>query len=157
VVLMAADPLDKVLQLVAEGRLTAEEAAPILAALDEQPDATNERGARPATAAGGAARSGRDEPPGGFGLNPPPDFADAASWGSASEGAPRSLRIEVREGGRQVVNLRLPIAVGRFALDRVPGLSGDQVERVREALSSGLRGPVLTVDDGDSGVRIVLD
>ena len=32
------------------------------------------------------------------------------------------------------MNLRLPIAVGRFALDRVPGLSGEQVERVREAL-----------------------
>ena len=34
---MAADPLDDVLRLVAEGRLTAEEAAPILAALDERP------------------------------------------------------------------------------------------------------------------------
>ena len=30
---MAADPLDEVLRLVAEGRLTAEEAAPVLAAL----------------------------------------------------------------------------------------------------------------------------
>jgi hypothetical protein len=63
----------------------------------------------------------------------------------------------VRENGRQVVNLRLPIAVGRLALDRVPGLSGDQVERVREALSSGMRGPILQVEDGDSGVRIVLE
>ena len=33
---MAADPLDEVLRLVAEGRLTADEAAPILAALDER-------------------------------------------------------------------------------------------------------------------------
>lgn len=55
------------------------------------------------------------------------------------------------------MNLRLPIAVGRLALDRVPGLSGDQVDRVREALNSGMRGPVLEVSDGDDVVRIVLE
>lgn len=125
---MSADPLDQVLRLVAEGRLTAEEAAPILAALDERSAPGRERG----------------EPPGGFGS------------GAASRGA-TTLRIEVRDAGRTVVNLRLPIAVGRFALDRVPGLSGDQVTRVREALSSGLRGPVLEVDDEGDGVRIVLE
>ena len=58
----------------------------------------------------------------------------------------------------QVVNLRLPIAVGRLALDHVPGLSGDQVDRVREALASGIRGPILSVDDGDGEhVRIVVE
>ena len=56
-----------------------------------------------------------------------------------------------------MVNLRLPIAVGRLALDRVPGLSGEQVDRVREALNGGLRGPVLEVEDGDNVVRIVLE
>jgi hypothetical protein len=72
-------------------------------------------------------------------------------------GTPSTLRIEVRDNGRSVVNLRLPMAVGRFALDRVPGLSGDQVTRVREAMNSGFRGPVLVVDEGGSGVRIVLE
>jgi hypothetical protein len=130
---MTADPLDQVLRLVAEGRLTAEEAAPILEALD---------------APGG--RTSRDE------------RASGAPAGEDPEAHPdrgaTSLRIEVRDGGRPVVNLRLPIGVGRFALDRVPGLSGEQVARVREALRSGLRGPVLEVaeDDGD-GVRIVLE
>ncbi len=138
---MSADPLEQVLRLVAEGRLTADEAAPILAALDAR----------------GAGRSPRSDPPGGFGVNPPPDGAPAGRAGGSLGGA-TSLRIEVRDGGRSVVNLRLPIAVGRFALDRVPGLSGDQVARVREALSSGLRGPVLEVnEDGDDGVRIVLE
>jgi hypothetical protein len=146
VVLMSADPLDQVLRLVAEGRLTAEEAAPILAALDERSTPRRDRG----------------EPPGGFGSNPPPGFGAGAGAGAgAGEGAASrgatTLRIEVRDGGRSVVNLRLPIAVGRFALDRVPGLSGDQVTRVREALSSGLRGPVLEVDDEGDGVRIVLE
>jgi hypothetical protein len=145
VVLMAADdPLERVLNLVAEGRVSAEEAASILAALDERPG--------PGTAAGAGARSvpPRDEPPGGFGSSPPPSF-DPGSGGAAS------LRLEVRESGRQVVNLRLPIAVGRLALDRVPGLSGEQVDRVREALSGGLRGPVLEVEDGENVVRIVLE
>ena len=142
---MAADPLEQVLRLVSEGRLTAEEAGPILAALDERP-ATGP-GAAPGTRLGAVPR---DEPPGGFGVNPPPSF-DGPSSGATS------LRLEVRENGRQVVNLRLPIAVGRLALDRVPGLSGEQVERVREALAGGMRGPILQVDDGPNGVRIVLE
>ena len=143
---MAADPLEQVLRLVSEGRLTAEEAGPILAALDDR------TGAAPGGGGGSGARNDapRDEPPGGFGFHPPPSF-DSPSSGATS------LRLEVRENGRQVVNLRLPIAVGRLALDRVPGLSGEQVERVREALAGGMRGPILQVDDGPNGVRIVLE
>ena len=140
----ADDPLERVLNLVAEGRVSAEEAASILAALDERPGQ--------GTAAGGGARSAppRDEPPGGPGSSPSPSFDPGG-------GAAASLRLAVRECGRQVVNLRLPIAVGRLALDRVPGLSGEQVDRVREALNGGLRGPVLEVEDGDNVVRIVLE
>jgi hypothetical protein len=148
---MAADPLDQVLRLVADGRLSAEEAAPILAALDET---------TPPAAGGGDGRRGRspgDAPPGGFGANPPPGFGTDADLLDGSATAPTSLRIEVRDAGRQVVNVRLPIAVGRFALDRVPGLSGEQVDRVREAMRTGFRGPVLVVDEGDSGVRILLE
>ncbi|HEY3336349.1 MAG TPA: hypothetical protein VGK16_14040 [Candidatus Limnocylindrales bacterium] len=140
---MAADPLDQVLRLVAEGRLSAEEAAPILAALDEAP---------PAEAGGGTGSASRTE----RGSSPSGRSADPIQ-GEAPTGAPSSLRIEIRDNGRNVVNLRLPIAVGRFALDRVPGLSGEQVTRVREAMNSGFRGPVLVVDDGGSGVRIVLE
>ena len=145
---MAADPLDQVLRLVAEGRLTAEEAAPILAALDEQPAQGRRSG-----------RSRRRRAARWLRLRPPARVRRSAKTPRAADPstAPRSLRIEVRESGRQVVNVRLPLAVGRFALDRVPGLSGEQVDRVREALQSGFRGPVLVVDEGDSGVRIVLE
>ena len=127
---------------MAEGRLSAEEAGPLLAALDEAPAGVDARRwhrgpIRPPTA---ASSSGR-----------------APLEGQVLTGAPSTLRIEVRDNGRSVVNLRLPMAVGRFALDRVPGLSGDQVTRVREAMNSGFRGPVLVVDDGGSGVRIVLE
>ena len=146
---MAADPLDQVLRLVAEGRLTADEAAPILAALDEQAPS------RLAPESG----AGRSEPPGGFGFDTPPGSAE---WpGPATEPGPgrasSTLRIQVRDAGRNVVNLRLPLAVGRFALDRVPGLSNEQVDRVREAMSSGFRGPILDVDDDGDGVRISIE
>ena len=88
----------------------------------------------------------------------PGESAGPAFTSDATPGGPAtSLRIEVRDAGRSVVNLRLPLAVGRFALDRVPGLSVDQVTRVREAMNSGFRGPVLVVDDDGDGVRISLE
>lgn len=127
---MAADPLDQVLRLVAEGRLTAEEAAPILAALDASPI-----DARPAAA---------DQP-------------DSGRRASGAPGSPGTLRIEVRDHGRPVVSMRLSAAAAKFGLDHVPGLSEDQVRRVREALSSGFRGSVLEVDDQGDGVRIILE
>ena len=135
------DPLEQVLRLVAEGRLTAEEAGPIIAALDDRP----------------ADRPSRPEPPGGFGPNPPPDTPPPGPDGFAGGRGASTLRIEVRDHGRLVVNLRLPIAAGRFALDSVPGLSGDQVTRVRDALRSGARGTLLEVDDHGDGVRILLE
>ena len=120
------DPLDDVLRLVATGRLTAEEAAPILDALQ----------------AGAEAEA----------------TATEASFGRSS-GAARAIRIEVSERGRQVVNLRVPLALGRMAIDHVPGLAPDTVARIREALDEGLTGPVLVVDDDQDGggVRIVIE
>jgi hypothetical protein len=146
---MAVDPLDQVLRLVADGRLTAEEAAPILAALDEQGPG------RPAA----EASTRWAEPPPEFGFDTPPGPGE---WpGTTTERGPgqpsSTLRIQVRDAGRNVVNLRLPLAVGRFALDRVPGLSNEQVDRVREAMSSGFRGPILDVDDDGDGVRISIE
>jgi SHOCT-like domain len=139
VVLMAADPLDEILRLVAEGRLTADEAAPILAALDERPsDAGTGAGSGPTP--DDPARRGQGE-----------------TAGAAQGGAPRTLRIEITDGGRPVVNLRLPIAVGKLALDRIPGLPAEHVARIREALRNGYRGSVLEVDDDGDGVRIVLE
>jgi hypothetical protein len=118
-----ADPIEEVLRLVSEGRLSAEEAAPVLDALE-------------------AARGGEED-----------DEPAAATRPQA-----RAVRIEVTESGRQVVNLRVPLALGRMALDRVPGLSIDNIGRIREALDQGLTGPIVAVDDGDgSTVRIVVE
>jgi hypothetical protein len=118
------DPLEQVLRLVAEGRLTAEEAAPVIDALQAD-DAATDRESQPAP----------------------------------SGSMPRALRIEVSEGGRKVVNLRVPLSIGRMAIDHVPGLSNDNITRIREALDQGMTGPVLVVDEGGdgNGVRIVLE
>jgi hypothetical protein len=129
------DAYETVLRLVSEGRLTAEEAAPILDALD--------------AGAAGPARAAAPDTASGTGNGPRP---------AAPEGAPTALRIEVRDEGRQVVNLRLPLALGRFALERVPGLTGSHADRIREALQHGVRGPIVMVDDEDGdSVRIVLE
>lgn len=127
-----ADALDQVLRLVADGRLTAAQAAPILDALAEDDD---------------RATPGLD-----------PVRADATD---DSTGAPRgsatSIRIEITEGGRKVVNLRVPVALGRMALDRIPGLSGTNADMVRQALADRRSGTLLDIDDDGSGVRIALE
>jgi hypothetical protein len=124
------DPLERVLELVANGRLTADEAAPILEALES-------RGA----GGGGSSR---------------PD--DVGGSGAMDPGKARYARVEVKERGRRVVDLRVPISLGRFALSRVPGLSREQINDVEEAVVSGARGPIFDVEDADGdGVRIVLE
>ncbi|HEX5014476.1 MAG TPA: hypothetical protein VFV72_09995 [Candidatus Limnocylindrales bacterium] len=132
-----SDALDEVLQLVASGVLSAEEAAPVIDALQ----------------AAGVTGDRSDEDA----ANARPDGMTASGRGTG--GRPRTLRIEVAEDGRKVVNLRVPLAIGRMGLDRIPGLSPDTTARIRQAFDEGLTGPILAVDeDGDgNGVRIVLE
>ena len=131
------DPLDRVLRLVAEGRLTADEAAPILEALESKPK--GEAGPGPAPA-----------------FEPGPSAEPGAGNGEVRQ--PRWARIEVRENGRRVVDLRVPISLGRFALSRVPGLSTEQISEVEQAVMTGAHGPILDVEDADGDrVRIVLE
>jgi hypothetical protein len=126
--------MDDVLRMVAEGRLSAEEAEPILAALDAAEQAT-------------AGKS----PEAGSGAGQPVEP-------SASSSAGRSIRVEVTDGGQVAVNLRLPASLGDLGLEGIPGLSRPNIDRIREALRAGSRGPVFeAVDDRGDGVRIVLD
>ena len=126
------EPLDRVLQLVADGKLTAEEAAPILDALERKQQTAD-------------------------GAGDGPVVIDAEP-GTDTGRSPRFARVEVRESGRRIVDLRVPISLGRFALSRVPGLSNQQIAEVEEAVISGARGPILDVEDSDGdGVRIILE
>ena len=69
------------------------------------------------------------------------------------------MRVEVKERGRNVVNVRVPVALGQAAIGYVPGISASDAERIREALALGLTGQILEVmeDEGDNSVRIVLE
>lgn len=125
---MPDDPLESVLRLVAEGRLTADEAKPILDAIDA--------GAADASAPLGPSAEPATSPGGGPG---------------------RAIRLEVTDNGRKVVNLRVPLALGRAALNRVPGLSDATAERIREAIEAGVTGPILQIDDAGDGVRVVIE
>ena len=130
-----ADPLETVLGLVADGRLTAEQAAPLIDALQES-SAEGRQGA------------------------PSADPAESTTtMSNTPQGRPTALRIEVSESGRKVVNLRIPLNLGGMALDHVPGLSTDNILRIREALEHGMSGSLLVVDEGDGGdgVRISLE
>lgn len=122
------DPLATILQLVADGRLSAEEAGPIIDALD-----------------------GRED------VQADPDPAEARH-AAAADGPARAIRVEVTEGGRRIVNLRVPLSLGQAALARIPGLSEATADRIRDAIQAGIRGPVVAVDEGaGDGVRVVIE
>jgi len=124
-----ADALERVLQLVAEGRLTADEAAPLLDALE-----ANDPDMQPQRVPGSPAE---------------PTSPDAPA---------SAVRIEVSDGGRKVINLRVPLALGRSAISGVPGLSEATSERIKGAIQAGIKGPILDVDDDDGGgVRVVIE
>ena len=120
-----AAALDHVLRLVAEGRLTAEEAGPIIDALDGPSDAA------------------------GPGEDPATDTTD--------DSPARVLRVEVTESGRTIINLRIPLSLGRAAIAQVPGISEVTSDRIREAIAAGIKGSIVEVDDGGDGVRISIE
>ncbi len=136
------DPLDDVLRLVADGRLSPDEAAPIIDALAA---ASHARAAadHARAAADHARTAGRET---GRGARP-----------TAPAGPPRRLRVQVRDSGRTVIDLQLPGVLAELA-GAVPGIPTDYVDRVREALRAGVRGPIVDVVDEDgSGVTITID
>jgi hypothetical protein len=122
---MTDDAIERVLRLVSEGHLTAEEAGPILDAMADRPE----------------------RPP----MPPEPESPPSG------EGPARALRIQVLESGRSIVNLRVPLALGRAAIGRVPGISDLTSERIREAIAAGIKGPILEVDEDGDSVRISLE
>jgi hypothetical protein len=118
--------VETILALVAEGRLTAEQADEILRALDG------------AQASEGLA----DEPP-------------AAEKSQSGGRDPRHLRIEVTDNGRRVVNLRVPLNIAGWASNFLPGLSDEDANRIRGAIASGARGTLVDIGD-ENGDRVLI-
>ncbi|MEZ4637057.1 MAG: hypothetical protein R2873_15195 [Caldilineaceae bacterium] len=115
----------KVLKMIQEGKVTAEEGTRLLAALDK----SRQR----------SGRSPRSAPP-------PP---------SAGDGRWVRLRVSNTRSGKTQVNLQIPIGLvnmglqigGRF----VPELNNLDIGQLQDAMQSGARGKILEVmdDDGD--------
>ena len=142
--------LEALLRLVSEGRITAAEAAPIVAALEEK-GRIDARGADTGT----ASASGTSGDPTRV-RNGSRDAGRRPGPGQELlEG--RRLRVFVAENGRQVINIQIPLAAAGFAIDQVPGLSPDHRSRIVEAIQSGLTGPILEVSDDGDEVRIVIE
>lgn len=168
------DELETILRLVAEGKLTPEDASPIIEAL---------------TRAEQGSTAGREDEDGYFprstGLNRLGErinrrvqrrverahrqvaraqerveerIAAAGTREPMAGRGGRQLRVRVTERGRQVVNLRIPIGFVETALQFVPGLGGDQTRRIRDAVQAGAIGPILDVEEEDgSGVLISVE
>jgi hypothetical protein len=86
-------------------------------------------------------------------------LARQAGEDSIRQEAPgRYARVEVTESGRKAVDLRIPLALGRMAVNAIPGLSGEHAAHIQDAISRGIKGPILDVQDEDGdGVRIVIE
>ncbi len=132
--------LEALLKLVSEGRLTADEAAPIVAALEER--AEPKPNVAPGTGKGAAESRNR---------------AEEGRSSAQDVLAGRRIRVFVAENGHPVVNIQIPLAAAGFAIDQVPGLSPDHRSRIVEAIQSGMTGPILEVSDGGDEVRIVIE
>lgn len=139
------DELETILRLVAEGKLSTDEADPIIEALTRATDLADRARRHAGRAQRHADRfAGRIDR--AFGFTHAEDRIDRALGRQGMH-----LRIRVTERGRQVVNLNIPIGLVEKALQFVPGLGGDQRERVRDAVRAGAIGPIIDVEDEDGG------
>src|ERR687895_1153665 len=108
-----------VLRLLAEGHLSVEEADRLLAALEASAGADGQRR----------------------------DARGAAHGAPTSKPAhARALRVRVREGGRQVVNLNVPVSLAASAAAHVPGLSAEHVGRILAAIEAGAPATIVDVE-----------
>jgi hypothetical protein len=149
-----SDELETVLRLVADGTLTAEQAAPIIEALTRAERSSESPQERHSDRVGRHLERVRRRVERAY------ERAEHAR-ASAEERATlrgRRLRIRITEHGRQVVNLQIPIGFVDAALGFVPGIGGEQSDRIRQAVASGVVGPIIDVEDPDGdGVLISVE
>lgn len=129
--------IETVLRLVAEGRLTPEEAAPIIEALGA-------RSGPPSSARGAGAPPSPPQAP------PPPGFVRGDRG--------RRVRIRVSEHGRKVVDVRVPLAFAAMAARMVPGIPDSYAALIEQAVDADTVGPIVDAEseDGD-GVLISVE
>jgi hypothetical protein len=132
----------RILQMVADGKLTSEEAAELLDALQAETRRGNSEG---------FSFAQRAENPG-----PVPSRQIARS--------PRTLMIQISEGNDSHVNLRIPFGLFRAAGKYIPRKAqaslrdyGIDLEELLGDLSGSESGVLLQVNDGDDHVLIAVE
>lgn len=120
------DELATVLRLVAEGKLSAEQAAPIIEAL---------------------GRRGAPRPP-----EPPPPPSGTVP----GKGRGRRVRIQVTERGRRVVDVRVPLAFAAMAARMVPGIPDSYAALIERAVEDDLVGPIVDLAEDEDGDAVLI-
>jgi hypothetical protein len=121
-----------ILRLVAEGKLSADEAAPIIEALSLPPQRRQ-----------AGAEMGH---------------ADHVEQHGESRRESRRVRIQVNERGRRVVDLRVPLGFAAAAARMVPGIPESYAELIQKAVESPSPGVIVdTEDEGGDGVVISVE
>jgi hypothetical protein len=127
-----SDEMNTVLRLVAEGKLSPEEAAPIIEALGQAREA--------ASRATQAVANLPDLDPQGRPI---------------AAGRGRRVRIQVNERGRRVVDVRVPLAFAAAAARMVPGIPESYAALIEQAVDSNTTGTIVEAED-ETGDGVVI-
>ena len=122
------DELATVLRLVSEGKLSAEEAAPIIEALSRH----------------------RVPPP------PEPPTPPTPPGSVPGKGRGRRVRIQVTERGRRVVDVRVPLAFAAMAARMVPGIPDSYAALIEQAVDTDTIGPIVDVAEDEDGDGVLI-
>jgi hypothetical protein len=129
-----SDELATVLRLVSEGKLSAEEAAPIIEALGRHASPRP-----PAPPAG---------PP------PPGGWSSAGTVKGPDRG--RRVRIQITERGRRVIDVRVPLAFAAMAARMVPGIPDSYALLIDQAVESDTVGPIVDIAEDEDGDAVLI-
>jgi hypothetical protein len=122
------DELATVLRLVSEGKLSAEEATPIIEALGRH----------------------RVPPP------PEPPTPPTPPGSVPGKGRGRRVRIQVTERGRRVVDVRIPLAFAAMAARMVPGIPDSYAALIEQAVDTDTIGPIVDLAEDEDGDAVLI-
>jgi hypothetical protein len=118
----------KILKMIEDGKVSAEDGARLLAALDD------------------SRKSARPAPP------PPP------MGGTTASGRWLRIRVTDMNTGRSKVNVNIPMGLVNVGLKMgakfAPEVNGMDVQQITEAINSGMTGKIIDVTDDEDGEHV---
>jgi hypothetical protein len=146
-----------ILRMVEEGKITPEEGARLLAATGERETTAETVGTTAGATAGATAGSNTGQGWTGTAYGDGPaysgDFSGASAAGSLSG---RVFHVRVTNGmtGKQKVDINIPLSLVDMGLRFVPQNSKVDVQKIRDAIASGMRGRIVDVVDSEKGDHV---